>query len=72
MTTPIDPDELIANDTAAKKLKQQPSTLTAWRNQKRGPPYVKVGRQVFYRRSDLMAWLATQRHEPQTMRAKRA
>ena len=62
----IDPDELIPNGQAAKQLKQQPNTLTAWRNQKRGPPYLKVGRQIFYRRSDLMAWLGAQRREPQS------
>jgi len=65
MSTPIDPNELITNDEAAKQLRQQPNTLTTWRNQKRGPPFVKVGRQVFYRRSDLMVWLGAQRHEPQ-------
>jgi Helix-turn-helix domain len=58
-------DELIPNDEAAKELKQQPNTLTAWRNQKRGPPYFKVGRQIFYRRADLAEWLGAQRRQPQ-------
>ena len=60
----IDPDELIASGHAAKLLRVKDTTLTAWRNQKRGPAYLKIGRSVFYRRSDLCEWLAAQRHCP--------
>lgn len=33
-----------------------PSTLNTLRSRGGGPPYVKVGRRVFYRVSDLRAW----------------
>ena len=34
-------------------------TATKWRAQAKGPPFIKVGRLVRYRRSDLEAWLAS-------------
>jgi hypothetical protein len=61
----IDPEELIAATSAANLLHVRPATLTCWRYEKRGPPFVKVGRFVFYRKTDLSEWLAAQRHEPQ-------
>lgn len=61
----IDPSELIPNEEAAELLRQQPATLTAWRNQRRGPCYLKIGRRVFYRRADIAEWLAGQRRQPE-------
>lgn len=56
----VDPEELLdANETAAL-LRQRPQTLAAWRCDKRGPEYVKIGRAVFYRRSAISTWLAQQ------------
>ncbi len=34
-------------------------TLANWRHEGFGPPYVKVGSRVRYRRCDIEAWLAT-------------
>ncbi len=34
-----------------------PKTLTTWRNQGRGPAYAQSGGVVLYRRSDIEAWL---------------
>ena len=34
-----------------------PVTLQTWRSRGDGPPFLKVGRLVRYRRSDLDAWL---------------
>jgi len=61
----IDPSELIPSDETAEILRVKTATLPSWRCQKKGPAYVKVGRAVFYRRSDVAVWLATQRHEPE-------
>jgi predicted DNA-binding transcriptional regulator AlpA len=33
-------------------------TLAAWRAKNFGPPVVKLGRGVFYRRADVDAWIA--------------
>lgn len=60
----INPDELIPAEDAAALIHVKPATLTAWRNQKRGPAYLKVGRLVFYRPTDIGEWLAAQRHCP--------
>jgi hypothetical protein len=60
----IDPDELVPSDEAARKIHQRPETLTAWRHERRGPAYVKIGRKVFYRRNDIAAWLGAQRRDP--------
>jgi excisionase family DNA binding protein len=32
-------------------------TATKWRAKAKGPPFIKVGRLVRYRRSDVHAWL---------------
>lgn len=32
-------------------------TVTKWRAKAKGPPFIKVGRLVRYRRSDVDAWL---------------
>ena len=60
----IDPSELISADETAKLLRVKEATLTAWRNQKRGPAYLKIGRFVHYRRGDICEWLGKQRHQP--------
>jgi len=56
----VDPNELIDNAEAAKILRILPQTLCVWRVEKRGPRFLKVGRRVLYRRSDICAWLAAQ------------
>jgi hypothetical protein len=62
----IDPEELVPASEVARVLRQKLATLTTWRHEKRGPAYLKVGRKVFYRRSDIMLWLGAQRREPGT------
>ena len=59
----IDPEELIPDPEVEKILHQRPQTLAVWRSEKRGPAYVKIGRRVFYRRSDIAKWLGDQLHE---------
>jgi predicted DNA-binding transcriptional regulator AlpA len=56
----IEPEELIPDVEAANILHVQRATLADWRFKKRGPRYLKVGRFVFYRRSDISTWLAAQ------------
>ena len=58
MTQVIDLDEpLVPEKEAAVVLHVKPQTLTAWRNRREGPPYVKVGRLIFYRPSHIKQWL---------------
>lgn len=42
---------------AAAALDQQPKTLEGWRVAGKGPAFYKVGRQVTYRLSDLLAFV---------------
>ncbi len=56
----VDPDELISSEEAARLLRQKVQTLAAWRSDKRGPEYVKIGRTVLYRRSSISTYIATQ------------
>lgn len=41
----------------ADALGAKTRTLANWRCARKGPPFVKVGRRVFYRRDALFAWL---------------
>ncbi len=51
-------DPLLTSLEAAAVLNVKPDTLLVWRCTKRYKiPYIKVGRLVRYRRSDLEAWL---------------
>ena len=52
--------ELLDEKAAAAFLDIAPGTLSVWRSTGRYRiPFVKVGRRVRYRRSDLEAWLAS-------------
>ena len=52
-----DLDALLTEDAAARILNVSPRTLQAWRMEKRGPAFVRVGRSVRYRRRDLVEWI---------------
>jgi predicted DNA-binding transcriptional regulator AlpA len=61
----IDLDEpLIPEQEIAAAIGVKPQTLSAWRNQGEGPRFVKVGKLVRYRTSDINRWLATRLVEP--------
>ena len=58
----LSPCDLVNNFDAAKTLGVQPETLAQWRYLRKFTdrlPHYKVGRKVFYRRSDLIAFLNT-------------
>lgn len=51
-------NNLLDEKQAAEVLTVEPGTLSVWRSTGRYKiPFVKVGRRVRYRRSDLLAWL---------------
>lgn len=51
--------ELLDEKAAALMLDVAPGTLSVWRSTGRyGLPFVKIGRKVRYRRTDLEVWLA--------------
>lgn len=54
---------LVNTTQAAKILEINEKTLTNWRSTGKSPKYIKVGRSVRYRLSDLTAWIeANSRH----------
>lgn len=48
---------LVRQDVLAACLDLKEQTLELWRMKKKGPPYVKLGKGVFYRIADLDAWI---------------
>lgn len=51
--------ELLSPEQASAYLGKTPAaTLQWWRAKGRGPKYVKLGRKVYYRRSDLEAFIS--------------
>lgn len=56
--TNFDADQLLDEQAAATYLDLKPGTLSVWRSTGRyAIPFVKIGRNVRYRRADLDAWL---------------
>jgi excisionase family DNA binding protein len=51
----------LTEDDAAKVLGIAANTLRHWRSHRYGPPFAKLGRHVRYLRSDLDAWVRSQR-----------
>jgi excisionase family DNA binding protein len=51
-------DELLTTEQLADYLHVAVQTLHQWRWTDSGPPGIKVGRRVLYRRSAVEAWLA--------------
>lgn len=56
--------ELLTPDQMAAAIDVTSGTLSVWRSTGRyGIPFIKIGRKVRYRRSDLLAWLDSRTHE---------
>lgn len=54
-----DPFALLDEAEAAALLGTTGSSLARWRKGSLGPPFIRLGRRVRYRRSDLAEWLAS-------------
>lgn len=50
-------DRLLSTDEVAAALGVAPQTVRAWRHARRGPRWLKVGRRVRYRGTDVELWL---------------
>jgi predicted DNA-binding transcriptional regulator AlpA len=51
------PSEFLDEKSLCALLASSSVTATKWRAKAKGPPFIKVGRLVRYRRSDVDAWL---------------
>jgi excisionase family DNA binding protein len=50
-------DVLLTEAEVADLLRVSPRTVRRWRNEGTGPPALRVGRRIRYRRSAVEAWL---------------
>jgi hypothetical protein len=58
---PTDPKALLDTEQTAAYIRRAPQTLAKLRSVGGGPPFVKIGRNVYYVRADLDEWLAVRR-----------
>lgn len=58
--TPV-PEEVLDTDGLAVFLKVSRRTVQDWRVEGTGPDYIKLGRRVRYRMSDVQAWMDRER-----------
>ncbi|MFH1346534.1 MAG: helix-turn-helix domain-containing protein [Pseudomonadota bacterium] len=56
-TQDLGEDALLTEDEAADSLRISFRTLQAWRLKAVGPPFVRVGRTIRYRRGCIKAWI---------------
>lgn len=54
---PTDPDAFLTEAEAAELSGFSVRTLQAWRTHGGGPPFVRVGRAIRYRRGALIDWM---------------
>ncbi len=55
---------LLNTAEAAETLRLGVATLHRWRKAGKGPPYIEMGRKVYYRRADIDRWLDEQQRTP--------
>lgn len=58
------PEPLLKPAEVAEYLGVPKPTLYQWRHKGEGPPALRVGRHLRYRRSDVEAWLEAQASDP--------
>ena len=51
-------DGYMTEDQLAKEIDRSVRTIARWRAIGEGPRYVRLGRQIFYRKTSVAAWLA--------------
>lgn len=52
--------QIISERELAQHLGLNPRTLARMRDERRGPPHIRIGRKIAYRSADVTAWLARQ------------
>jgi hypothetical protein len=61
----------IGRDQLAQELMVTADTLSRWEARREGPPCMRVGRKVFYRRTSVEQWLLS-REQGQPLRQRKA
>ena len=60
---PTKAETLLTTEQAAWLLRVSRKTLERMRVEGRGPKFVKIGRCIRYRQSDLLIWITTNTHQ---------
>jgi hypothetical protein len=58
-------DDFYTPDQLARELGKATITLKRWRLARKGPPYIKVGRDIRYSRESVRKWLELLESRPQ-------
>ncbi|WIG18394.1 helix-turn-helix domain-containing protein [Kocuria rosea] len=64
MSPPDVEDEFLDEAALAIWLNKSPRSLQRWRRSAHGPAFVRVGKSIRYRRSDVERWLEEQTVRP--------
>src|SRR4051812_38935833 len=56
-------DNLFTPEELAQSLDLSPATLAGWRSERRGPPFIKVGRRIWYPKETFNGWMLGQLQE---------
>jgi excisionase family DNA binding protein len=59
-----DPEPLLSVDQVARWLGKPKATLYAWRSRGQGPPGIRVGNALRYRRTEVERWLDERSDQP--------
>jgi predicted DNA-binding transcriptional regulator AlpA len=59
-SSPDSLSEFVSDAELARRLGLSPATLQKWRSQAKGPRWVRMGRAIRYRVSDVEAWVNAQ------------
>jgi len=62
-------DDLLVEAQAAELLVMSVRTLQSWRHKDRGPPFVRVGRNIRYRYGDVLEWIRMKTISPEGPRS---
>ena len=65
-------EQLLDTEAAARLLGCTPFALIKFRRERRGPPYIRVGKLIRYSYSDLQIWLNSHRVSPGAVRVETA
>ena len=64
-------DEFLTPDALARELGKSPRTLARWNVLRCGPPKIRVGRSVYYRRTSVRQWLESREENQNRAKARK-
>ncbi len=57
----------LSSKAAARRWGMAVQTLANWRSMRKGPPYIRIGRNIVYREADLIAYENEKRIVPEAI-----